>query len=131
MVTIELVAHMDAGDRRRWSEDQDLRTLSELGRRQAERMAAALADGPVDRLYSSPALRCRQTLEPLAKRYALPIVAMPELREHASPRHVGSSAKLVTTVGGSAWYDGSHPLPSGTISRFTNFAGEPPSSDEA
>ena len=80
MVTIELVAHMDAGDRRRWSEDQNLRPPSELGRRQAERMAAALADGPVDGLYSSPALRCRQTLEPLAARFALPIVAMSELR---------------------------------------------------
>ena len=81
MITIELVGHMDAGDRRLWTEDQDLRPLSEVGRRQAARMAEALANGPVDGLYSSPALRCRQTLEPLAARCGLPIVTMPELRE--------------------------------------------------
>jgi broad specificity phosphatase PhoE len=44
-------------------------------------MAAALADGPVDGLYSSPALRCRQTLEPLAARFGRAITVMPELRE--------------------------------------------------
>ena len=77
MITIELVAHMDAGDRRLWTEDQDLRPLSELGRRQAARMAEALSNGPVDGLYSSPALRCRQTLEPLAARCGLPIVTIP------------------------------------------------------
>jgi 8-oxo-dGTP diphosphatase len=81
MITIELVAHIDAGDRRLWTEDQDLRLLSELGRRQAARMAEALSHGPVDGLYSSPALRCRQTLEPLAARFGLPIVTIPELRE--------------------------------------------------
>lgn len=86
MITIELVAHMDAGDRRLWTEDQDIRPLSELGRRQAARMAEALAHGPVDGLYSSPALRCRQTLEPLAARLGLPIETMTELRETDSFR---------------------------------------------
>lgn len=81
MITIELVGHMDAGDRRLWTEDQDLRPLSELGRRQAARMAEALAHGPVDGLSSSPALRCRQTLEPLAARFGLAIAPIPELRE--------------------------------------------------
>jgi 8-oxo-dGTP diphosphatase len=80
-LTIELVAHMDAGDRTRWTGDQDVRPLSDLGRRQAARMAEALAVAPFDALYSSPALRCRQTLEPLAARFGLPIVVLPELRE--------------------------------------------------
>lgn len=80
-LTIELVAHMDAGDRRKWTGDQDVRPLSGLGRRQAVRMAEALAVAPFDALYSSPALRCRQTLEPLAARFGLSIVELPELRE--------------------------------------------------
>jgi 8-oxo-dGTP diphosphatase len=80
-LTIELVAHMDAGDRRAWVGDQDVRPLSELGRRQAARMAQALAVAPFDALYSSPALRCRQTLEPLAAQLSLSIVELPELRE--------------------------------------------------
>jgi 8-oxo-dGTP diphosphatase len=78
-LTIELVAHMDAGDRRLWAGDQDVRPLSELGRGQAARAAEALAVGPIDAFYSSPALRCRQTLAPLAARFGLPVV--PDLRE--------------------------------------------------
>lgn len=81
MTTIELVAHMDAGDRTRWTGDQDVRPLSDLGRRQAARMAEALAAAPFDALYSSPAVRCRQTLAPLAERFGLPIAALPDLRE--------------------------------------------------
>src|SRR5215217_328938 len=33
---------------------------------------------------------------------------------------LGSSATLVTTLGGRAWYDGSRPLPFVTIPPFTN-----------
>ena len=40
--------------------------LDDLGHRQAEAMAAALATEPFDALYSSPLLRARQTAEPLA-----------------------------------------------------------------
>jgi 2,3-bisphosphoglycerate-dependent phosphoglycerate mutase len=40
--------------------------LSELGRTQAERMAAWLADEKIDRLYTSPMTRAYQTAEPLA-----------------------------------------------------------------
>ncbi len=72
--TIELVPHLDAGDRALWRDDQNLRPLSGLGRRQAESLTAALAlDGPADALYSSPALRCVQTLEPLGKRFGLSV----------------------------------------------------------
>jgi broad specificity phosphatase PhoE len=81
VLTIELVAHMDAGDRRLWAGDQDVRPLSELGHGQAARMTEVLAASPVDAFYSSPALRCRQTLAPLAARFELPIIVVPDLRE--------------------------------------------------
>lgn len=58
MLTIELVAHMDAGDRRLWQGDQDERPLSELGRRQAALFCEAVAVESFDALFSSPALRC-------------------------------------------------------------------------
>lgn len=80
-LVVELVPHMDAGDRTLWKGDQDERPLSDLGRRQAETLAGMLAAAPVDALYSSPALRCRQTLAPLAARFGLPITVLPELRE--------------------------------------------------
>jgi broad specificity phosphatase PhoE len=81
MLTIELIAHVDAGDRRTWGSDQDERPLSELGRLQAKRFTELLAVAPVDSLFSSPALRCRQTIEQLAVRFGLEIGVLPGLAE--------------------------------------------------
>ena len=78
---VEIFGHMDAGDRNQWTEDQDLRPLSELGRRQAERLCEALVTQPFDALYSSPAMRARQSLEPLAGRFGLPITSLSGLHE--------------------------------------------------
>lgn len=78
---VELLAHMDAGDRRQWTTDQDTRPLSELGRRQAQRLCDELAREPIDALYSSAALRSRQSIEALAQRFALPITILPGLHE--------------------------------------------------
>lgn len=74
-----LVPHADAGDRRKWITDQDLRPLSEVGVRQA----ATLADeiGSVDAIISSPARRCVETVEPVAARSAVPIDLSDDLRE--------------------------------------------------
>ncbi len=47
--------------------------LSETGRAQAERMSAWLAREQIDRLYSSPMNRARQTAEPLAARTGLAV----------------------------------------------------------
>lgn len=80
--TIELILHLDAEDRVHWTAVQNVRPLTELGRRQAEALAEALlAAGPVDALYSSPALRCKQSLGPLAERLDLPIQTHPDLTE--------------------------------------------------
>ena len=80
-LTIDLVPHMDAGDRKQWQQNQDERPLSDLGHAQARALANAFVRKPIDALYSSPALRCRQTLEPFAKKRGLDIVVLPELRE--------------------------------------------------
>jgi 8-oxo-dGTP diphosphatase len=68
-VTILLVRHARAGRRDRWVGDDRLRPLSKKGRAQAEALPALLVplvtELPV-RLVSSPWLRCRQTLTPLA-----------------------------------------------------------------
>ena len=81
MTVIELVPHMDAGNRALWTDDQDLRPLSLLGRLQAEALVRALSSRPIDALYASPALRARQTLEPLAQALDLPVRTLPGLAE--------------------------------------------------
>jgi broad specificity phosphatase PhoE len=63
---------MDAGDRNAWTGDHDVRPLTDLGRRQAEALASALTTQHSalgtkhSALFASPALRARQTLEPLS-----------------------------------------------------------------
>ena len=78
---LELFAHMDAGDRRQWAGDQDTRPLTELGRRQAERLCDELGHEPITGLYSSAALRAMQSIEPLAQRFGLPITVLAGLHE--------------------------------------------------
>ena len=79
MTTVDLVPHMDAGDRNAWQGDQDERPLTDLGWEQARAQGEALAGEKIDALYTSPALRARQTLEPLAERLGLEIHVLPEI----------------------------------------------------
>jgi len=72
---------MDAGDRNLWTADQNTRPLSDLGRRQAQHFCDSVSGLPFDALYSSPALRCHQTLDPIARRFGLTVETLEGLRE--------------------------------------------------
>jgi 8-oxo-dGTP diphosphatase len=61
-----VLRHADAGDAARWKQPDRLRPLNRAGRDQAEKLARLLGGERLDRLVSSPLLRCVQTLEPLA-----------------------------------------------------------------
>ena len=69
---VYLVRHAKAGERRVWDGDDLARPLSNTGWKQAEALGKRLADKRagkrVSQLYSSPYVRCVQTLEPLAER---------------------------------------------------------------
>src|SRR4249919_144735 len=82
-MTIYLVRHAKAGSRRDWPADDDLRPLSPAGQRQAVRIGEALADVGATRIVSSPFVRCRQTLDPLAQRLRLPLELSDALAEGA------------------------------------------------
>jgi 8-oxo-dGTP diphosphatase len=60
-----------------------LRPLDKSGRRQAEALADALQPQPIDRILSSPYLRCVQTVEPLANQRRLPVEQTKALQEGA------------------------------------------------
>ena len=81
LLEIEIFGHMDAGDRRLWTRDQDERPLSDLGWRQARQMCAELATRKVDALFSSRAMRARQSLQPLAEGCGLPVTIIDGLHE--------------------------------------------------
>ena len=78
-----LVRHGAAGDRHAWHDADELRPLDEEGRRQAEALVALLAEAVIERLLSSPYLRCVQTLEPLAAARGMPVETTPVLAEGA------------------------------------------------
>lgn len=84
MVKLYLVRHGKAGSRSGWQESDDLRPLSKPGRRQAEALADALGNKKIARIVSSPFVRCRQTVEPLAERLRLPVDLSDALAEGAS-----------------------------------------------
>lgn len=80
-MTIYVVRHGKAGDRSLWDGPDDLRPLSKSGRKQAERLVEQLADAPIDRIVTSPNVRCRQSVEPLAEQRRLPVDLADELAE--------------------------------------------------
>jgi phosphohistidine phosphatase SixA len=80
-----LVRHADAGDRREWTGPDELRALSPLGYAQAEELADNLAQLPVLRILSGPAVRCRQTVLPLARELSLPVQPCELLGPDADP----------------------------------------------
>jgi 8-oxo-dGTP diphosphatase len=91
-VTIYLVRHGKAGDRSHWDGPDDLRPLSKPGRRQAEGLVEQLDGAPIEHIVSSPFVRCRQSVEPLAERRRVPVDLADELAEGAL---VGDAFQLI------------------------------------
>ena len=73
-MSLFLVRHAKAGKRSQWEGDDSLRPLVAEGVRQAEVIAESIALLQPTALYSSPFVRCVQTLEPLAKATGLSVV---------------------------------------------------------
>ena len=89
-MTVLLVRHATAGHRIEGTDDQDdqLRPLDDRGRRQAEGLVDALADYDIRHVLTSPAVRCRQTVEPLAGSLGLPVEERQELAEGSTVEDV-------------------------------------------
>ena len=76
-----LVRHAKAQNRSDWTADDDLRPLNKRGRKQAEELVARLSAFSIERVVSSPTLRCTQTVEPLCKARGLKVETSPSLAE--------------------------------------------------
>jgi phosphohistidine phosphatase SixA len=80
-----VVRHADAGDKGSWTGPDSLRPLSPTGRCQAEGLVVRLQDYPIDRILSSPTLRCQQTAQPLAWDRFLDVEVVAALGVDAGP----------------------------------------------
>jgi broad specificity phosphatase PhoE len=80
---VYLFRHARAGRRQGWPGPDDLRPLSKAGRRQSEALVAQFEDRAVERIVSSPFVRCRQSVEPLAAQQRVPVELSDALVEGA------------------------------------------------
>jgi len=74
-LTLFLLRHAHAGDPEAWSGPDELRPLSEKGKRQVKRLARFLAEGSVrpDAIVTSPKVRAEQTARAVAKALEIPV----------------------------------------------------------
>ena len=79
-----VIRHAKAGIRAAWSGPDEERPLTRRGRKQARRLVERFQGLDIQRILSSPFVRCMQTVEPLAEARGLPVEVATELREGAS-----------------------------------------------
>jgi 8-oxo-(d)GTP phosphatase len=91
-----LVRHAHAGSRSEWSGDDAARPLSRKGRRQALGLLRVFDGREVERVLSSPAVRCLQTVRPIAEARSL---AVEERDELAEGRPLGPVLALLDELG--------------------------------
>ncbi len=72
-MSLFLIRHAKAEKRTSWDGPEPLRPLAPVGLRQAQAIARHLLPQRPARLLSSPHLRCRQSLQPLATAIGLPV----------------------------------------------------------
>jgi 8-oxo-dGTP diphosphatase len=79
--TFYVVRHAKAGSRGHWTGDDRKRPLSKKGVKQAEELVEVLQKFPIKTIFSSPYVRCVQTVEPLARASRIAIKPTSSLAE--------------------------------------------------
>ena len=74
-----VVRHAHAGNKHHWRGPDNLRPLSTAGQAEAAGLVVRLEDYPIERILSSPTVRCQQTVAPLAQDRHLRIESIPAL----------------------------------------------------
>ena len=102
-MTIFLVRHASANQRGMLGASNDLdRPLDALGHDQAQAIVGLLGDRGVTKVYSSEALRCIETAQPLAKHLGVEVEVEPSLTEGQSATMAIHLARTLVTAGTTA-----------------------------
>ena len=91
--------HAKAGDRDAWEQPDDLRPLTTKGEAQARALVDLLAGYDIERVLSSPYLRCTQTVAPLAASRRLAVEPSDDLAEGAGRAGVALARRLLPEPG--------------------------------
>ena len=125
-MSVFIVRHAKAGSRPHWDGDDEARPLSKNGWRQAEALAKRLAGESVSGLWSSPSVRCVQTVEPLGRALDVEIRIEPRLAEGTDLE--GSLALLAEVPDGAVLCSHGDVIPElldGLVRRGTHVVGTP------
>jgi len=79
--TFYVVRHARAGSRGHWTGDDRLRPLSPKGLKQAGALVTIFEPFQLTAIFSSPFLRCVETVEPLARARGMTVKQAPSLAE--------------------------------------------------
>lgn len=82
-MAVHLVRHASAGSRNPWDPTDADRALDEAGLIQAASLANLLSTAPINKVASSPALRCIETVTPVAMGHGLEVNRHDQLFEGA------------------------------------------------
>ena len=94
---VYLIRHAKAQRRLGWERADGMRPLSPAGHDPALGLVERFDGVQISRVISSPALRCRQTAEPIAARFGLSVEIDPRIAEGAS---LGGAQSLVRSLNG-------------------------------
>lgn len=95
-MSVLLIRHAHAGSRSEWMGHDAERGLSDRGRKQAKRLVAKLRGYDIERILSSPYVRCMETVAPLAAARDLKVEAVDALAEGAGDKAVRLLRSLAT-----------------------------------
>ncbi|HVL06005.1 MAG TPA: phosphoglycerate mutase family protein [Acidimicrobiales bacterium] len=95
-MSVLLVRHAKAGDREKWDAPDDLRPLTGKGEAQAGALVDLLAGYEIDRVLSSPYLRCTQTVAPLAAARGLAVEPCDDLAEGEGQAGISLTRRLLS-----------------------------------
>jgi broad specificity phosphatase PhoE len=86
MPAFYFVRHAKAGSRSHWEDDDRARPLSKSGVKQADALVSILGPYSISAVFSSPYIRCVQTVAPLARARRLAVQEISQLAEGAGLR---------------------------------------------
>ena len=116
-----LLRHGKAIAREEWEGDDGDRPLAQLGQQQAKRMHAIYLPFAVSEIHSSDAVRCYETVSPMARTMSLNLVYWSELSEYAFEKDKKAAINVVNDIIESearAIVCGHNPVIPGIVAKF-------------
>jgi 8-oxo-dGTP diphosphatase len=93
-----LLRHAQAVDRKEWTGDEGDRPLTAQGVRQVQALTETMHVFGLESIHSSDALRCLDTVRPIAEKLGLEFQIVEKLSEHQYHRNKKSAAKYIKAL---------------------------------